>query len=149
MEARDVPVIGRDLKQRDHSQTKNKPLACTQGSEQETPLERRKEEGRPSVRESYPWRTAEDPGGGGKMQGGAGKWSKQGQREVEGGGNQVPIDLSHSKHMLRLGTQIHTEAPKPLHWREQMTDLSRLTLPLGAPTSAPSLTGSGSKSHHS
>lgn len=55
MEARDVPGIGRDPRQRDHSQTKNRPLACTQGPEQETPPEPRKEEGRPSVRESYPW----------------------------------------------------------------------------------------------
>lgn len=44
---------------------------------------------------------------------GAETGSEQGQEEVDGGGNQLPADLSHANHVPQLTTQVNGETPQP------------------------------------
>lgn len=54
-----------------------------------------------------------------------------GQEEVDGGGNQLPADLSHANHVPQLTIQVNGETPQPSE--ESTTQLSKLGFCSGAP----------------
>lgn len=47
---------------------------------------------------------------------------------MEGRGNQLPRDLTHSEHVPRHGTQVDREAPRPLERASHIAEQASLLL---------------------